>query len=173
MGARGHLSGAAWRRWRSGLCELAGGTGYLRCITTRGALLGHQAQFPFNLSFCISQPRPTMSGTPAGVHGHSSALTRRSSPPKPPATSGYRLATLWVDPPRMSEGPSQPAGLAEGSRWSFRAAGERPPETVSQRARTPAGVPDRGPGYRLAALHLGRAEEFPNSFGATGPEKAF
>ena len=66
MGACRHLNGAAWRRWRSGLCELAGGTGYLRSITTRGALLGHEAQFPFNLSFCISQPRPAISGTPAG-----------------------------------------------------------------------------------------------------------
>jgi len=150
MGARGHLNGAAWRRRRSGLCELAGETGYLRSITTRGALLGHQTQLPATPNFCISQPRPTLSCTPAGVHGLSCALTRRSSPPKPPATSGYRLATLRVGPSRMSEGRSQPAGLAEGSRWSFRAAGERPPETVSQRARTPKGCQTQAPETVLA-----------------------
>ena len=66
MGTRGHLNGAAWRRRRSGLCELAGETGYLRSITTRCALLGHQTQFPVTSNFCIPQPRPTMSGTPAG-----------------------------------------------------------------------------------------------------------
>src|ERR1035438_1532697 len=37
------------------------------------------------------------SGTPAGVQVISCAAIRRSPPPRPPATSGYLLATLRVD----------------------------------------------------------------------------
>jgi len=116
MGARGHLNGAARRRRRLGLCKLAGGTGYVGSITTRGAPLGREAQLPVTPNCCISQPRPTMARTPAGVHDLSCAVTRRSPPPKPPATSGYLLANLRVDAARISEVPSQPAGSAAGGR---------------------------------------------------------
>ena len=43
------------------------------------------------------------SGTPAGVQDLSCAVTRRSPPQKPSATSGYPLATLRVDRSRMSK----------------------------------------------------------------------
>jgi hypothetical protein len=79
MAARGHLNGAARRRRRSGLFKLAGGMGYVGSITTRGAPLGRASQFPVTGNFSVSQPRPKMGGTPAGMHYFSCAVTRRSS----------------------------------------------------------------------------------------------
>ena len=66
------------------------------------------------------------SGTPAGVHNISCAVTRRSPPRNPPATSGYRLATLRVDRSNQGLGVSAlqrfgvwPQGLAgaAGAAW--------------------------------------------------------
>jgi hypothetical protein len=53
----------------------------------------------------------------------SSALLSGGRLPHPPATSGYLLATLRVDRSRAPKLQSQPGGLADGSRWSFRAMG--------------------------------------------------
>jgi len=43
------------------------------------------------------------SGTPCRGAGIGCAITRRSPPPKPAATAGYRLATLRVDPAGRSK----------------------------------------------------------------------
>ena len=63
-----------------------------RLLSTNPAGLGRGAGNPDNF-------KP---GTPAGVRDCFCAVTRRSPSPEPPATSGYPLATLWVDRSRMS-----------------------------------------------------------------------
>jgi hypothetical protein len=68
------------------------------------------------------------SGTLARVQNVFRAVTRRSPPPgNPPATSGYRLATLWVGRSRVSSVQGQAGRLryfAEVS-WQFGADTQR------------------------------------------------
>ena len=60
--------------------------------------LGHPGGVPDRTPTCYH------SGTLARVQDIFYAVTRRSPPTEPPpATSGYRLATLWVDRSRMSK----------------------------------------------------------------------
>jgi hypothetical protein len=52
-------------------------------------------------------------------------------------------AGVWTFSAELTGG-GQPAGLAEGSRWSFRAKGERPPEDRVGWSSTPAGCQSLG-----------------------------
>jgi hypothetical protein len=65
-------------------------------------------------------------------------------------------AGVWTVSAELS-GESQPAGLAEGSRWSFRAKGERPPERRRMVQHPGEGCQTRGQRpsrARLAAMSL-------------------
>jgi hypothetical protein len=100
------------------------------------------------------------SGTPPGCRSYPAPWPGGRRPKKPSATSGYRLANpsgcliqnvqtpagrkippagVWTFSSELS-GVGQPGGLAEGSRWSFGAEGERPPEKRVGWSSTP----DRG-----------------------------
>ena len=88
----------------------------------------------------LSKARPGRASVPVSPHSDPFVAVRMwRQASLPDSAGGFQpLAGVWTFSAEITGG-TQPAGLAEGSRWSFRARGERPPESCVREGSTQEG----------------------------------
>src|ERR1039457_6724705 len=90
--------------------------------------------------YILSKARPGRASVPVSPHSDPFVAVRMwRQASLPDSAGGFQpLAGVWTFSAEITGG-TQPAGLAEGSRWSFRARGERPPESCIREGSTQEG----------------------------------